>query len=202
MDAYIYNAALWCPDCTRTIKKELKKTGDVPENPDDESSYDSDDYPKGPYSDGGGEADNPQHCDGCQVFLENPLTSDGEEYVREAVARDHENRKKGKRANPVTGEWKEYYDYLDFDDDEDDEEDEDVRVEIQAAADFLTKKDKEFVLACADRIAHGKSVDDNAKLPSGAWVSFKWSGDLWKPSTIYAMSPTGSTYATIRVERG
>src|SRR5271155_2436152 len=104
MDAYVYQAAVWCPDCTRTIKKELKKAGEEPEDPDDESSYDSDDYPKGPYSDGGGESDSPQHCDGCKVFLENPLTGDGEEYVREAVARDHENRKKGKKANPVVGE--------------------------------------------------------------------------------------------------
>jgi hypothetical protein len=201
MDAYIYQAALWCSDCTRTIKKELKKKGETPEDPDDEGSYDSDDYPKGPYSEGGGEADTPQHCDGCAVFLENPLTGDGEEYVREAVARDHENRKKGKKANPIAGEWKEFYDYLDFgEDDEDDGED--VRVEIQGASDFLTKRDKEFLLACAERIVRGESVDDNAKLPSGAWVSFKWSGDLWKPSTIYAMSPTGSNYATMRVTRG
>jgi len=28
----------------------------------------------GPYPDGGGEADAPQHCGGCGVFLENPLT--------------------------------------------------------------------------------------------------------------------------------
>lgn len=49
----------------------------------DESSYDSDEWPKGPYPDGGGEADTPQHCAGCHEFLENPLTSDGYEYVRE-----------------------------------------------------------------------------------------------------------------------
>jgi hypothetical protein len=28
-----------------------------------ESDYDSEDLPKGPYADGGGEADTPQHCD-------------------------------------------------------------------------------------------------------------------------------------------
>ena len=43
----------------------------------DENDYDSDDLPKGPYSNGGGEADTPQHCDGCGAFLENPLTGDG-----------------------------------------------------------------------------------------------------------------------------
>lgn len=49
----------------------------------DEGSYDSDDFPKGPYPEGGGEADTPQHCDSCHEFLENPLTSDGMAYVRE-----------------------------------------------------------------------------------------------------------------------
>lgn len=117
MDAYIYQAALWCPICTREIKKDLKKEGHVPEDPNDEHSYDSDDYPKGPFDDGGGEADTPQHCDGCNVFLENPLTSDGEEYVREAVHEDDERRRRGGKANPVTGEWREYYDYLDFGED-------------------------------------------------------------------------------------
>lgn len=49
----------------------------------DESSYDSDEFPKGPYLDGGGESDTPQHCGACHEFLENPLTDDGLEYVRE-----------------------------------------------------------------------------------------------------------------------
>ncbi|MFN0317543.1 MAG: hypothetical protein ACKVQA_21165 [Burkholderiales bacterium] len=45
---------------------------------------DSSEYPKGPYDEGGGEADSPQHCGGCREFLENPLTPDGMEYVRDA----------------------------------------------------------------------------------------------------------------------
>lgn len=48
----------------------------------DESTYDSGEYPKGPYGDGGGESDSPQHCGACHEFLENSLTSDGAEYVR------------------------------------------------------------------------------------------------------------------------
>ena len=116
MDAYIYNAALWCDDCIRIVKKKLKKAGLKPEDPDDEHSYDSDDYPKGPYADGGGEADTPQHCDGCGLFLENPLTSYGNEYVIEAVKEDHEKIKKGGKPNPVSEEWEDYYDYLDFGD--------------------------------------------------------------------------------------
>lgn len=98
MDAYIYAADIYCEDCGRAIRKDIRRAGNAPAHPSDESSYDSDEYPKGPYSDGGGEADSPQHCgsgaecinaleleDGTKVgcFLENPLTSDGYEYVRE-----------------------------------------------------------------------------------------------------------------------
>lgn len=39
------------------------------------------------YTNGGGEADFPQHCDNrdCQAFLENPLTEDGLEYVKHVL---------------------------------------------------------------------------------------------------------------------
>jgi hypothetical protein len=120
MDAFIYDAALYCPDCARKIKADLKKEGLDPRDYVDEHEYDSSEWPKGPFAEGGGEADSPQHCDGCQVFLENPLTTDGEEYVVEAVRRDHEKRKHGAKANPVTGEWEAFYDYLDFGIDEED----------------------------------------------------------------------------------
>jgi len=122
MDAYIYRAALWCPLCAREIKRKLKRLGEAPKNPNDEYSYDSGDYPKGPYPDGGGESDSPEYCHGCQVFLENPLTGDGEDYVREAVLEDREARARGKKANPVVGEWKEFYDYIDYGDEDEDEE--------------------------------------------------------------------------------
>lgn len=88
MDAFIYQAALYCEDCGQSIRDSLDGTDKAPENPDDESSYDSDDYPKGPYPDGGGESDTPSHCDACNAHLENPLTSDGYAYVIEAVAED------------------------------------------------------------------------------------------------------------------
>ena len=75
MDAYVYQAALLCGDCAKVVmgQKHGQNASDL---------EDSDHYPQGPYSDGGGEADSPQHCDHCHVFLENPLTSDGYEYVR------------------------------------------------------------------------------------------------------------------------
>jgi hypothetical protein len=75
---------------------------------------DSNDWPCGPFAEGGGESDNPQHCGsgaycvnaikvsctdgigknkkrlrykiGC--WLENPLTQEGIEYVREAAAEE------------------------------------------------------------------------------------------------------------------
>lgn len=98
MEAYVYQAALWCEDCAEGVIEELDKAGT-------EDTGDSDDYPQGPYADGGGEADCPQHCDGCGCFLENPLTSEGTNYVKEAV---REFRETGQGA--CAEEWAEFYD--------------------------------------------------------------------------------------------
>lgn len=98
MNAYIYQADIFCADCGRSIRKRIKQEGKAPADPRDENTYDSDEYPKGPYQDGGGEADCPQHCGagadclnamelgGFKVgaWLENPLTADGVAYVRQA----------------------------------------------------------------------------------------------------------------------
>jgi hypothetical protein len=84
MRVYMFQAALLCEDCGAIAKIERKEY--EPRDPEDESSFDSDHYPKGPYADGGGEADCPQHCDSCGLFLENPLTPDGDAYVREQAA--------------------------------------------------------------------------------------------------------------------
>ena len=101
MNAYIYRAALYCEDCVIDIKMRLNWLHEgVPEE-----GYDSDWYPKGPYPDGGGEADTPQHCDCCHLFLENPLTGDGESYVKEALEDFG-----GCRA--VLEDWASFYDYL------------------------------------------------------------------------------------------
>lgn len=113
MDAYIFQAALWCQDCTRDNVEEIlaKARGEkvtdyigldfssVWQQANDhfgyksESDYDSDTFPKGPFENGGGEADTPQHCDGCGCFLENSLTKHGYRYVEEQLleyARDGE----------------------------------------------------------------------------------------------------------------
>ena len=55
MDAYMFRAALLCTDCAEIAKIERKEY--APIDPSDESSFDSDYYPKGPYPNGGGEAD-------------------------------------------------------------------------------------------------------------------------------------------------
>lgn len=83
MKAYTFKAALCCEDCAADIKAALEKTTGQPPLELRESS---DHWPQGPYGNGGGEADTPQHCDSCGEFLENPLTSDGVKYVREVLA--------------------------------------------------------------------------------------------------------------------
>ena len=70
MNAYAYNAALWCGACARLISPDLVQ---------------GDEIPTGPYPDGGGAADTPAHCDGCGVHLGNDLTAEGYRYVGEAI---------------------------------------------------------------------------------------------------------------------
>jgi len=101
MNVYIYQAALLCESCGNNVKAILQEKGLAPQNPNDEYSYDSDDYPKGLYPDGGGESDCPNHCDICGLFLENPLTQDGENYVKECTESDH-----------IPDDWLEFYAYL------------------------------------------------------------------------------------------
>jgi len=91
MDAYVYQAALYCPGCAAHIRSRVR---------------DKARWPDGPHPDGGGEADYPQHCDGCGLFLENPLTDDGEAYVRGAVA-DAE-----RDGNGALDAWRQRYGYL------------------------------------------------------------------------------------------
>jgi len=55
----IYQADVYCAGCTEKIKKELRSK--TPEDLDDESSFDSDDYPKVADLEKE-ESDSPQHC--------------------------------------------------------------------------------------------------------------------------------------------
>lgn len=116
MNVYIYAGDIYCEDCGDDIRQQLISEGRAPYYPDDELSYDSDEFPKGPYPDGGGEADSPQHCgarddclnavelDGCYkigVLLENELTVDGRQYVREAICKG--------RKGEVAELWADFY---------------------------------------------------------------------------------------------
>jgi hypothetical protein len=95
----------------------------------DERYYDSDSYPK--YCSDDQECDCPQHCaagaeclnysetsDGERygMFFGNALTSDGDEYVKDAVRAD---RAEGHNGSPACELWAPCYDYIDFDECED-----------------------------------------------------------------------------------
>ena len=94
MDAYIYAADIYCEDCAESFTEFMPAGSDT---------GDSDDYPQGPYPDGGGEADGPQHCGSCGEFLENPLTEDGENYVRDETIG---------AGGDIPHQWREFYSYL------------------------------------------------------------------------------------------
>jgi hypothetical protein len=80
---FVYSADVWCIECGEKIRAELDAKGERPESPDDEHTYDSDEYPKGPSEEG--ESDSPTHCAGCGAHLETELTRDGRRYVAQAV---------------------------------------------------------------------------------------------------------------------
>lgn len=102
MNAYLYQAALYCEACTHYTFKHTLHEGQV-------DTGDSSDYPQGPFMFGGGEADSPSHCDTCGIFLQNPLTEDGEEYVRCAI---RENRRWGQGSSTSLDDWFLFYAYL------------------------------------------------------------------------------------------
>ena len=88
MNAYIYNADIYCEPCASTIQQDLAQAEPLRNFPEELDEYliDSNEWPVGPYAGGGGESDTPQHCGNCRAFLENALTSDGYEYVATALA--------------------------------------------------------------------------------------------------------------------
>jgi hypothetical protein len=130
VDAYIYKAAPGCGPCMiKTLVAERKAApGAIDLAPAEalqqiisangfttENDYDSDDLPNGPYADGGGEADTPQHCDGCRQFLQNPLTGDGLNYVEDAIREALRTKRLTGAHNDAVVEWAGFYkDELDF----------------------------------------------------------------------------------------
>ncbi len=111
---YIFDVDVYCVDCGESIKQKIRMEGQAPVAPWDETTYDSGDYPKGPY-DATKAADQPLICaagkyclnaetllSGRKVgqFLENPLTPEGERYVLD----EHETN-----PSEVTHMWLAFY---------------------------------------------------------------------------------------------
>lgn len=101
---YVYQAAFLCEVCGEGQRMYQKMEDTSPEDIKDENSYDSDDFPKGPYE--ASESDSPDHCDECNVFLENPLTAYGREELYRMVASALYNGS----MNEYMLEWIEFYD--------------------------------------------------------------------------------------------
>lgn len=114
--AAIYCADVWCDECAEKIRAALRTEDAVPSDPDDEGTYDSDEYPKWMGDDE--ESDSPQHCasgdgcvnalaldDGCKVgCMLGSLTEDGRAYVRA----QYEERKADGRDLELTLLWADY----------------------------------------------------------------------------------------------
>ncbi len=93
--AYIYCADVWCDDCGAAIRRRLTDEGKAPADPNNEWSYESDDFPKRVGNDE--ESDTPQHCaanencinaieiSGKVGFLFGELTLDGVVYIEDAI---------------------------------------------------------------------------------------------------------------------
>jgi hypothetical protein len=98
--AYIYNADIYCTECGEEIRYQISKEGNAPEDPDDEYSYDSDEFPK--WCGDNEESDCPKHCasgkncinaitlpSGVKIgSIVGELTRCGVDYVKEAIEND------------------------------------------------------------------------------------------------------------------
>lgn len=98
---YIYSAELFCDSCGEDICKRIRAEGCAPTDPSDESSYDSDEFPK--YAGEHEEADCPNHCGSGEDCLEaiilpsgrkigqlchDTLTTEGKKYVLQSHEED------------------------------------------------------------------------------------------------------------------
>lgn len=124
--AYVYSAEIYCDDCGNLIQAGICGAGQAPSDLSDKYSYDSDECPKWAdsdeypkWADDDADADSPQHCGsgescinaevlpsgekiGC--LLGTNLTTEGENYVKEAVAEGGE----------VAEFWREQFDWIDW----------------------------------------------------------------------------------------
>lgn len=82
---YTYKADHLCQGCGEAKRTSLRLQGLAPADPSNESSYDSDDFPKGPHVDTWDAVDSPVHCGHCGAFIPIGLSSAGVDYVCEAL---------------------------------------------------------------------------------------------------------------------
>lgn len=82
---HIYQAEAYCTACANKIRRELTADKQRPANVDDQTTFDSDDYPKGPFELAEEKVDSPMHCATCKKFLPAPLTTDGVNYVVDQI---------------------------------------------------------------------------------------------------------------------
>ena len=101
MQCYVYGGDLLCEECGRDVVEVLRHRGVLSPCFPAERVYDSAECPKGPFP--VEEADTPQHCAACHVFLENPLTAAGLDYVRAAIM------EKRSRVDDVVNVWAKFY---------------------------------------------------------------------------------------------
>lgn len=109
MLTYMFQASMLCEDCGKAKREELTAEGKAPADVDNESTYDSDDFPKGPYGINGNEADSPYHCDGCSLFLENDLTPEGLECVRAELEKQDALVANGIFTGGRIDDWRDFY---------------------------------------------------------------------------------------------
>ena len=87
--SWTHNAAIYCDDCK-------------PDNGcSDDRCLDSECCPQPVFSTSD-EADTPQHCEACNAFLENALTGDGMEWLREALSSE-------RGTDEIKDEWRSFY---------------------------------------------------------------------------------------------
>lgn len=96
--SYGYDAALHCPDCADAAGM-LKEGAVDAQGGEAFAVFDQTD-----------EADCPQHCDECHVFLYNSLTDEGVKYVVESL-HNLEWEKRTESNLGVVREWADYYDH-------------------------------------------------------------------------------------------
>lgn len=154
MGVYMYQAALYCAECGEKLMRDLVSQGKLPGGilvgidgerltiDLDETTYDSDDFPK--YCHEEGASDSPSHCASdaeCEnaldltkygdipelhgaetrkigAWLENDLTSEGEAALIEMVSEENPTPYQA----ALHAFWREVYDSVDFPSDEEDEE--------------------------------------------------------------------------------